>query len=1072
MVKIILILFLFSFSAFADDYLITVSSAEEVDSMFSILNAVAMIFHSEDYLSLLKLVALFGSAFVFMNAITGKLGTEGIKSFTMYQIFVVAVLSIVFSVSSTVYVKTDKYPLYYDNNTTITTGTAVANIPTVLAYSYSFFNSFGNGLTNLFQTAMSYSGNGNYSLANGGYVSSLRDSIDILNHKFNDSSRSFGNDVEKFVADCILVPFSGKGDEGQKRIDELYNSINIKNTLDSWYGSSIVVGNIPVNSYTASVNGDIYECGTLWSKLSSNDLNTYKDSMSKVFKNIDDRDVEVITKQTSLPKSNFEELAIQAGLINSFLSNSKLPTGIAYAEGKTKAEYIQTNLASGYYMSKMLPILQVVLRGLLYALFPLIVVLGLIIGVKIFKDYAKALLWIEMWGVCASILNFFILKYSENSFGGELTAYNSMQMLSDSAAIAGVAGYLYVSVPMISWGLMSGSFTMLSGVANTMSQSLAKNMSAMSISSDSKALQLKESVSQATGKDMSYAEALHYQNIQAGMKEGIEVGTNLNQGANFQNKLNYDNSKPYNELSAKIGQAGSLSNVLSQEGKKSSLDFSSIMGTNSLLTSQTAYGAGREGVRQMEAKAGMEAKFGSQLTEDSFTRANESTIKNLTRQSEIGSQSQRDALAKLQSKQDFITQEMPNTMRNDYNNDGIVSSKEMAFEAGINSTQTRQSIADKFATQEANRHNAILNETSSSSIARESQAKFSSMFGSGIGAGATKAYTSGVSDNQNMRADMKVIEGLNSNGVRAEDTSVLKVKDTVGDIQNAKSSANTFSNVLPELMKGESDLRTKALNQFGGDNQKANEFLFTQMGNAGIFREDLTRNVMTSQINSIQREGELALNKGLATHFSGSELADLKRYEHFQHLRESALNSGNTLQAEALETQMNKIDISGLQAKADSYINSSEAKAIQESTASKVESVYNQFEDMGVIKVDRTNGNVSYLDVGKAMRSATGDERIALASKVKGGLDGLSISTNDISGMQRTFTQNIIGENMTNISKATQEYSKTGSFNNDILYNVAKGDYVSGSTIATASTALNTAGKLAGIVGAGKFLTK
>ncbi|AHJ11317.1 conjugal transfer protein TraG N-terminal domain-containing protein [Sulfurospirillum multivorans] len=623
MIKVISILCLFSLGALADDYLVTVSSAEEVDSMFSILNAVAMIFHSEDYLSLLKLVALFGSVFVFINAITGKLGTEGLKSFSMYQIFVVGVLSVVFSVSSTVYIKTDNYPLYYDNNTTITTGTAVANIPTVLAYSYSFFNSFGNGLTNLFQTAMSYSGSGNYSLASGGYVSSLRDSIDILNHKFNDSSHNFGNDVERFVADCILVPFSGKGDEGQKRIDELYSSTSIKSTLDSWYSSSITVGNIPVNSYTASVNGDVYECGALWTKLSSNDLTSYKDTMSKVFKNVDDRDVEVITKQTSLPKSNFEELAIQSGLINSFLSNSKLPTGIAYAERKTRAEYIQTNLASGYYMSKMLPILQVVLRGLLYALFPLIVVIGLINGISIFKNYAKALVWIEMWGVCASILNFFILKYAENSFGGDVTAYNSMQMLSDSAAMAGVAGYLYVSVPMISWGLMSGSFTMLSSIASNMTQSLSKNLSAMSISSDSKALQLKESVSQSTGKDLSYAEALHYQNIQAGTKEGIEIGTNLNQGANFQNKLNYDSSKPYNELSAKMSQVGSLSNVLSQEGKKSSLDFAGTMGSNSLLTSQTAYGAGREGVRQMEAKAGMETKFGSKLTEDSFTRANE-----------------------------------------------------------------------------------------------------------------------------------------------------------------------------------------------------------------------------------------------------------------------------------------------------------------------------------------------------------------------------------------------------------------------------------------------------------------
>ena len=60
-------LLLLPWLTYAQDYLVTVNSPEEIDYMWSILNAVAMMFTSNDFLDVLKLVFLFGSVVAFYS---------------------------------------------------------------------------------------------------------------------------------------------------------------------------------------------------------------------------------------------------------------------------------------------------------------------------------------------------------------------------------------------------------------------------------------------------------------------------------------------------------------------------------------------------------------------------------------------------------------------------------------------------------------------------------------------------------------------------------------------------------------------------------------------------------------------------------------------------------------------------------------------------------------------------------------------------------------------------------------------------------------------------------------------
>ncbi len=109
--------------------------------------------------------------------------------------------------------------MYFDNNSsTATMGTAVS-VPSILGFGYSFFNAFGHNLTEMYETAMSPVGN--YSIAQGGYGSSIRNSINLMNHNPSEISSKYGANIQSFVADCVIIPFSSKGSEGQDKISEL-----------------------------------------------------------------------------------------------------------------------------------------------------------------------------------------------------------------------------------------------------------------------------------------------------------------------------------------------------------------------------------------------------------------------------------------------------------------------------------------------------------------------------------------------------------------------------------------------------------------------------------------------------------------------------------------------------------------------------------------------------------------------------------------------------------------------------------------------------------------------------------
>jgi conjugal transfer mating pair stabilization protein TraG len=1158
MKKIITLLLLFVSLANAD-YILYVNSPEEVDSMYAILNAIAKIFGSEDYLSLLKLMFLFGGFVALYSWVLGTFrdgGKEGGFSFTKFHIGAVALLTLVFSVQTTVWVKSEHFPKYYDSNdsATYTMGVAVDNIPEVAAYSMYFLNRFGRSLTNMYEVAMSPVGS--YSLKDGGYASTLRDDFQLLSMKIGDTDHTLGEAIDTIVSQCVYIPFSAKGEEGQQRINELLSSSNIKNTIDNWYSSGVTVGGIKASEYIATYTGEEWKCGDLWDYIKSSLLEDYKEKAGKYLNRLDSRDLEMLTGLKNVPKSDFDEIAIQAGIVNSVLDNKDIGVGVSYAQGKTQAEFVQQNLGAGYYMAKMLPVMQSLFRSLIYALLPAILAIALLPGGwQIIKNYAKTAVWIELWGVIAAILNFFILKYTEHNVAGDISVYNSGKMLGETAAMAGMAGYLYLMVPGIAWGLMSGSFNMLEGLGRGVASNLNKNMSSGSYAEDHKKMELKRAASEQMGKNLSYAETLHYQNQIKGFEEGTAIGVKEKQGeAAIKELADYSVHKPFQEFEEKknslkkLGYTPSASNVAGVEAKVSAgslskslgdldetggtkkmydrgrmgaasdigkLDTVGVKGSYNIAAGSAAKslgevqvagidgmkGAGRKQGREDKAAAALEKKHGAKISQASFNKQNEDIVKTNERidtlNKEVGNV---DSYFETSAKQDVKTQEVPNFYRNDRNGDGTVSDNEINFEKNINTVDAKKAVVDKYTAQEQLAKNAEKNKSSNSSTVRAAQSKGEALVEgldkrskAIIGASATKTEVSSKVENANQRKDSRVIEQLNSNGKDMEDTAVLDTKRMVGDLSQMKTQTDTTGGLIKDLVHKKNEIKEKIQDSLQGRQdlswgQKvdtADKMLMHSLAKVGIADANLTQKNLSRDVSQIENETQSKLRAGLEKTVGKSNLKTLDAYntllqnrENLAHRAETASTDHERQEAKNALKQYDEVilpnfekskDMQAVKDKIEAYHNSNEAQSIIKKGQAKLESTYKSYENMGLIKRDN-DGQIKVADTAKTINTLKGEQKALYVEQVKRSLDGLKTSTVGIDGMQLERVDNVLGEHMTERATATQEWSKTGKFNNDIQYHAVQNQWIKADNMATLNTSVHTVKSMLSMYGFAKII--
>lgn len=559
--KILLLLILFPALMFAEDYEFVVENSTMVDVYFNIFNAIAAMLQNDSYISLLKLTFLLGGFFVFVGTVLAAWEGANAKSLSPYGKYLIggmALLTLVFSNKATMSVTTNNIPSYCTLSPSITTGFMV-ELPSVLAYTFATSNLIGKELTALADSAFSIpSMNGSTSMKDSdGYLGALKQSIKLFTMDPNKVTMSqsgafpenydMSGALEKHYSKCIYEVANNKGVEGQKALTKFEASDDLELSINNFLGENFGDASIQVAGLAlVTINGHTMTCAENYVNNLEPMFAKFKSEVacSEKYKNMNNGVFQLLTKQDDTTVSEMQGISIQAGLINS-LENSKRISGIGisganYATGKSKAEFNQSSMATGSYMAEMMPYIQMTMRAILYGFFPFVFVVMLLPGgFKVLTQYAQTMLWIELWGPTAAIINMFVSMQAQVKLSGYytkegLTLSNSVDMLSDVSTIAGYGSYLYASVPALTWLILKGSGTMLGNVTSGISAGFGANLASKAINQDAADLKAVNNHNKEREKAglqaVSFGEAMHYESQIGGAQRAGKLNSTMHNG--------------------------------------------------------------------------------------------------------------------------------------------------------------------------------------------------------------------------------------------------------------------------------------------------------------------------------------------------------------------------------------------------------------------------------------------------------------------------------------------------------------------------------------------------------------
>lgn len=181
-----------------------------------------------------------------------------------------------------------------------------------------------------------------------------------------------------------------------------------------------------------------------------------------------------------------------AQVMKNNITNSAIRSGIKGFAARSDDTANLVNLAAETSMTKQrlawstmsrmatryLPFAQSLLMLILVCLFPLVIVLAAtnhsIFGVTTIKYYIGGFLYFQMWPVMFAILNFAATFYLQTKTGGTpLVLSNYDQVALQHSDVANMAGYLSMSIPVLSFYLTKGAASVGSQVAGSVFSSMA-----------------------------------------------------------------------------------------------------------------------------------------------------------------------------------------------------------------------------------------------------------------------------------------------------------------------------------------------------------------------------------------------------------------------------------------------------------------------------------------------------------------------------------------------------------------------------------------------------------------------
>ncbi len=175
---------------------------------------------------------------------------------------------------------------------------------------------------------------------------------------------------------------------------------------------------------------------------------------------------------SDLMQQNMMANSIQSGLL-SWSAKTNAPAALeGYAFNKAQQQNRIANRTMGDMAAYWLPLLKNVFEGILYGSFLFIFLLLFFpFGLAILRQYAYSLLWLQLWAPLYAIINLYVNFYAQHRSLGAINLGGGVQGLvlttqsglaQVNSDMAGLAGYISLSVPLIATSLVTGMHHALS----------------------------------------------------------------------------------------------------------------------------------------------------------------------------------------------------------------------------------------------------------------------------------------------------------------------------------------------------------------------------------------------------------------------------------------------------------------------------------------------------------------------------------------------------------------------------------------------------------------------------------
>ena len=447
-----------------------------------IFNGIAMMFGGNDYLMAMNIAGLLGFIAVLIKAAFDR---ESISNFRWLIGMFVLYLALIVPKSNVII--TDRHNL--------ANSSVVANVPLGLAMTAGTLSHFSDWLTRSFETVFTLSNNTNYSSkgALGGHAMVDR----IMNIRIPDE-RAAVNFTE-FFNSCVIIDGVGNKRftwEQVLRSNDLgtffQNNVAQNAAFFAYTNAANATNVIPCRSgYTNSLYPDLLATSNQALQIAGIDLVSFTGSLANATAALNADMQDVINTMTGVNQAPAQH-AIQSMQVNAIGDSlNKIAAQVnasefirSYVSNKAEAERSESYRAMASLATVKLPMLKNLFEAFIYAIFPLIALMSIVVPQKVPLSYAKSLVWIAMWSPLFAILHFAFTYHGQENLTQTLLLYaNGFSVLSLSeiaprlSESAETAGYLFISIPLISWLFVSQSGALLSSTAGRVLQGYDSSVS-------------------------------------------------------------------------------------------------------------------------------------------------------------------------------------------------------------------------------------------------------------------------------------------------------------------------------------------------------------------------------------------------------------------------------------------------------------------------------------------------------------------------------------------------------------------------------------------------------------------